>query len=321
MAVYTQLSAGEIAAFLARYDVGEAQSVKGIAEGVSNSNWLVETDRAQFILTRYEHRTDPADLPYFLGLLDHLSERGCLVPRTIHDRSGESVSQLAGRPAALIEFLSGLSIDDPSAAQANAVGRALAGMHLGARDYAPTRENSLGPQTVAAMFAKLGDPALATIDPELPAFVESEQAWLSSRNTNDLPCGTIHADLFPDNVLLRGDDVGGLIDFYFACTGPLALDLATTHASWSFGPDNLFRPEIGAALVTGYETIRPIGAVELASLPALARQTCLRFVATRAQDWLAHDGTVLAPRKDPMEFVHRSRIYARIGRVAFGSEQ
>lgn len=321
MAVYAQLSTSQIAQFVALYDVGELLSVKGIAEGVSNSNWLIETNRSHYILTRYEHRTDPADLPYFLGLLDHLSARGCPVPRTIHDSSGGSIGQLGGNPAALIEFLSGLSVDDPTPMQAAAVGRALAGMHHGARDYAPTRENSLGSKDVEAILDGLGDPALAGIDPDLPAFVANERAWLARNADSGFPIGTIHADLFPDNVLMRGNKVGGLIDFYFSCTGPLALDLATTHASWSFGTDNEFRLETGLALVAGYNDVRAIEAAERATLPYLARQTCLRFVATRSQDWLAHDGTVLAPRKDPMEFVSRARVYAQWAEAAFGSER
>ncbi|WJY19113.1 homoserine kinase [Alteriqipengyuania flavescens] len=318
MAVYTQLSAGEIAAFLASYDVGELQSVKGIAEGVSNSNWLVETTEARFILTRYEHRTDPADLPYFLGLMDHLSARGCPVPRTIHDAAGESISELAGRPAALIEFLPGLSIDDPNEAQARSVGAALAGIHSGAQGFAGERANSLGPEQVAAMFDAMGEDALGQIDPALPAFVAGERAFVATQSFAELPRGTIHADLFPDNVLMRGTEVGGLIDFYFACTDHLALDLATTHAAWAFDPDGEFRPAIAAALVQGYEGARPIPGPERLALPALARQACLRFVATRAQDWLAHDGSVLAPRKDPMDFVRRGQAYARLGTAAFG---
>lgn len=325
MAVYTQLSADEIEAFIARYDVGDVQSVKGIAEGVSNSNWLLETSGSpragRFILTRYEHRTDPDDLPYFLGLLDHLSARDCPVPRTIHDRDGGSIGKLAGREAALIEFLPGLSIDNPDEAHARAVGGALAGIHLAAQDYGQERPNALGPEGVAAIFAQLGSAELAAIDPALPEFVEAEQAALSAHDHDGLPRGTIHADLFPDNVLMRGDSVGGLIDFYFACTDHFALDLATTHAAWSFDGDNVFRPAIGAALMAGYDGVRPIEDAERSALPALARQACLRFVATRAQDWLAHDGTMLAPRKDPMEFVRRGQMYAERGDAVFGADR
>ena len=250
MAVYTTLSAAQLASLIAEYDVGELVSAKGIAEGVSNSNWLVETTGGRFILTMYEARVDAADLPFFLGLLDHLSARGSPVPRTIHDRNGAAYRLIEGKAVALIEFLPGVSVDVPSAAQAQAVGRALAGIHVDAADFPCERANTMSLPQWRALFAGCGDDGLASIDPSLPDLVASELAFLTSSWPEDLPRSVIHADLFPDNVLLLGDRVAGLIDFYFACTDITAYDLAVTHTAWCFGKDGGFRADIGEALVS-----------------------------------------------------------------------
>lgn len=320
MAVYAQLAAEDIARFLHAYDVGTLASAKGIAEGVSNSNWLVDTSAGRFILTRYEARTDPADLPYFLALLDHLAAAGAPVPRTIHTRDGDSLRSLAGRPAALIEFLPGLSLDEPGPDQLASVGAALAQIHRAAEDFPMDRANGLGRDAVGAMLDALDVTALARIDPALPGAIEGERAWLSAQPPHELPGGTIHADLFPDNVLFRDGAVSGLIDFYFACTDRLALDIATTHAAWCFDPSGAtFHEARSAALLAGYRSHRTISDPERTALPALAREACLRFVATRSQDWLAHDGSVFAPRKDPMDFIRRARHYASLGTGAFAA--
>ncbi len=321
MAVYTHLSASEIADFLGDYDVGVLRSAKGIAEGVSNSNWIVETDddgtSRRFILTVFEARTEAAELPFFLGLLDHLAAAGLPVPRTIHTRTGELTRLARGKPAALIEFLPGVSIEDPDASQARGVGIALADLHLATRDFAQTRASSLPISTCvemlranAARFDEI-DTKLARILPDCGAGVLA--AW-----PGDLPAGTIHADLFPDNVLFVDGSVTGLIDFYFACTGTLAFDLAVAHAAWSFSAaDNSFRPGIGAALIAGYESRRALSPEERAALPILAQGACLRFVATRVEDWFATPADGLVRRKDPMEFARRLAFYAGEGEAAF----
>ena len=322
MAVYTTLSAGDLAALIAEYDVGELVSAKGIAEGVSNSNWLVETsgkERApgRFILTMYEARVEVADLPFFLGLLDHLSAKGSPVPRTIHDRAGAAFRLVGGKAVALIEFLPGVSVDAPSAAQARAVGSALAGLHLDAADFPGERANTMDLAHSRELFADCGEEGLRSIDPALPGLVASELAHLSANWPRDLPRSVIHADLFPDNVLLLGERVCGLIDFYFACTDLTAYDLAVTHSAWCFAMDGRFKPEIAEALVAGYVARRPLSAEEWHALPLLARGAALRFVATRAYDWLHTPADALVTRKDPMDFARRLSFYATEGAAAF----
>jgi homoserine kinase type II len=317
MAVYTTLSAAELAELIGYYDVGDLISAKGIAEGVSNSNWLVETTIGRFILTMYEHRVAVADLPFFLGLLDHLSEKGSPVPRTIHDREGAAFRMIGDKAVALIEFLPGVSVEPPSPAQARAVGGALAGLHLNSADFAGTRENTMGPKAWRTLFEGCGTAGLASIDPALPELFARELAFVTVNWPANLPRSVIHADLFPDNVLLLGDLVRGLIDFYFACTDITAYDLAVTHAAWCFRKDGEFRPRVSEALLAGYRAIRPLSGAEWRALPVLARGASLRFMATRAYDWLHTPADALVTRKDPMDFARRLSFYATRGAEAF----
>ena len=322
MAVYTHLSADALAALIAEYDVGELVSAKGIAEGVSNSNWLIDTTGKdgrgeRFILTMYEHRVEAADLPFFLGLLDHLSAKGSPVPRTIHDRTGAPSRTIHGKAVALIEFLPGVSIDTPQPAQARAVGDALAGIHLAAGDYGQERPNAMGPAAWAKLIADCTPEGLQAIDPALPRLVSEELDFLARNWPTDLPRSVIHADLFPDNVLMLGSRVSGLIDFYFACTDMMAYDLAVTHSAWCFAPDGSYRPRIGEALLRGYDARRPLPDAGWQALPILARGAAMRFLASRAYDWLHTPADALVTRKDPMEFARRLSFYATHGAQVF----
>ena len=317
MAVYTHLGAEDLARLIAHYDVGELVSAKGIAEGVSNSNWLVETTGSgdsgtRFILTLYERRIDYADLPYFLDLLDHLSAKSCPVPRTMHDRDGASFRMVEGKAAALIEFLPGVSPTRPSPAQARSVGEVLARLHLAARDFLLARANAMDFANSAAILDMCGAERLATIHAELPAMLNHARA-AAALDLSALPISQTHTDLFPDNVLMLGERVTGLIDFYFACTGPMVLDLAVTHAAWCFDGANRYLPELGAALIAGYESVRPLEPAERALFPDVAKGACLRFVASRAEDWLDTPDDALVTRKDPMQFVQRWHFYDEAG--------
>ena len=317
MAVYTTLSAARLAALIAQYDVGELVSAKGIAEGVSNSNWLIETSHGRFILTMYEARVDVSDLPFFLGLLDHLAAKGSPVPRTIHDREGTPFRMVGSKAVALIEFLPGISVDEPNPAQAHAVGEALAGIHLDAADFAGRRPNSLALQQWHDLLSACGREGLRSIDAELPALVERELLYLTANWPQGLPRSVIHADLFPDNVLLLGEAVTGLIDFYFACNDITAYDLAVTHSAWCFARDGSFKPAIADALVAGYVARRPLSEAEWQALPVLARGAAMRFLATRAYDWLHTAADALVTRKDPLDFARRLSFYATQGVRAF----
>ncbi len=331
MAVYTHLAAEQLSDLIAEYDVGELVSAKGIAEGVSNSNWLIETSGkdgkgARFILTMYEDRTNPDHLPFYLGLLDHLAGKGAPVPATIHDRSGAAFRFVAdssepegkGKAVALIEFLPGVSVDNPTEEQAHSVGRALAGIHLAVADFPQRGIQTMGLATWDRMIHDCGEAGLADIDPDLPGISFAELSFLAGNWPGGLPQGVVHCDLFPDNVLMLGDEVTGLIDFYFAATDLLAYDLAVTHAAWSFTKGgHSFRREISRALLRGYEEVRPLLDIEREQMPVLARGACMRFISSRAYDWINTPAGALVTRKDPMDFARRLAFYAQAGDQAF----
>lgn len=309
MAVYTQVSAEALGALLSGYDVGSLVSAKGIAEGVENSNYLVDTTDGRFILTLYEKRVDAADLPFFMALLDRLADKGLPVPRAIRDRNGEQIQQVVGRPACLIEFLPGVSVSHPTAPQARATGAALGRMHGALADFTMKRPNVLGPAGWHALASRCGAD-LDHIAPGLRQRVADELAWLDHHWPSALPRSVVHADLFPDNVLMQGDRVTGMIDFYFACSDVRAWDVAVTHSAWCFESDGTgFHGELGAALIAGYDETFGLTPEERIAFPALARGSCLRFLLTRAWDWLNTPADALVTRKDPLAFLRRLDFY------------
>jgi len=309
MAVYTQVSAEAMSALLDLYDVGTLVSAKGIAEGVENSNFLVDTTESRFILTLYEKRVDSGDLPFFMALLDHLADKGLPVPRAIRDRAGRQIQQVAGRPACLIEFLPGVSVSHPTPAQSRAAGAALGQMHAALADFTRERPNALGLAGWHELARRCG-PALDRISAGLGARVDEELDWLDENWPADLARSVIHADLFPDNVLMRGSTVTGMIDFYFACSDVRAWDVAVTHSAWCFENDGTgFHADRAESLIAGYDETFGLAPQERASFAALARGSCLRFMLTRAWDWLNTPADALVTRKDPLAFLRRLDFY------------
>ncbi|WP_430446255.1 homoserine kinase [Sphingorhabdus contaminans] len=310
MAVYTQLGPEQVSTFLAHYDAGELVALKGIAEGVENSNYFVETTKSRFILTLYENRVDPADLPFFYALLKHLHEAGCKVPRFIPDKKGQWLQNLAGRPACLIEFLQGVSVTQPTSSQARATGVALGQMHAALTDFDLRRPNSLGLSSWRKLAGQCTRAGLDGIKDGLAARIEAECDYLERHWPQNLPLRAIHADLFPDNVLMLGDRVTGLIDFYFACTDALGYDLAVTHSAWCFASDgSRFHPELSRNLLGGYDSVHGIDAPTRAALPIFFRGACLRFLLTRCYDWINTPANALVTRKDPLAFLRRLDFY------------
>jgi homoserine kinase type II len=311
MAVYTQVSAEAAAEFLTRYEVGDLITLKGIAEGVENSNYFLETTQSRFILTLYEKRVDTADLPYFYALLDHLHIAGCKVPRFILDREGQWLQNVAGRPACLIEFLSGISVSSPNEAQGYATGAALGEMHDALKTFAPSRPNSLGAAAFRPLAAKCGDTGLNSIADGLSARIFAECDFVEQNWPSHLPQSAIHADLFPDNVLMTGDAVSGLIDFYFACNDLRAYDLAVTHTAWSFSADGaVYNGAVGRAIMDGYASKLTLDDETKAAFVILARAACLRFLLTRCYDWINTPSSAIVTRKDPLEFLRKLEFYA-----------
>jgi homoserine kinase type II len=311
MAVYTDVPDDELKAFLADYALGEPTSCKGIAEGVENSNYLLRTERGTFILTLYEKRVDPADLPFFLALMDHLAQKGIACPVPLHDRNGQALKRLCGRPAAIVSFLDGMWPRRIVPAHCSGIGGALAELHQAVADFPGTRANSLS----LAGWRKLYEACRARADevqPGLAAELGTELAALEQAWPRDLPQGVIHADLFPDNVFFRGDRVSGLIDFYFACTDAFAYDVAICLNAWCFEPDGSFNVTKARLLLGSYRAKRPLSAAEFAALPILARGSALRFLLTRLYDRLNHAPGALVKPKDPLEYLAKLRFHRGI---------
>ena len=312
MAVYTEVSDSELEAFLAEYDIGEAESFKGIAEGVENTNYVLTTGKGQFMVTLYEKRVDPKDLPFFLGLMDHLAERGINCPRPIHGRDGNALRHLAGKPAAITSFLQGMWPRRTTVKHCGPVGEALAGLHLAGRDFAIRRPNALS----VAGWRPLYDGSRAHIDQALDRELGAEIEFFEKSWPSDLPAGVIHADLFNDNVFFLHDRLSGLIDFYFACNDFLAYDVAICLNAWCFEPDNAFNATKARALLQGYERLRPLGEAERQALPMLARGSALRFMLTRLYDWVHTPAGALVKRKDPNEYLAKLRFHRSVKSLA-----
>ena len=311
MAVYTEVSDEALEGFIKSYGLGELLSFKGIAEGVENTNYLVHTQSGPFILTLYEKRVAQKDLPFFLELMDHLASSGIKCPTPLRDRDGQMLRELAGRPAAMITFLEGLWVRRPRVEHCALLGRALAEMHLVGQNYRAKRANTLSVPGWRQLFDACSKDA-DSIAPGLAGEIETELAHLEANWPSGLPIGIIHADLFPDNVFFLGDQVSGLIDFYFACNDMLAFDLAICLNAWCFEPDNAFNVTKARALLNAYTQERKLDADEFEHLPLLARGAAMRFLLTRVYDWLNTSEQAFVERKDPIEYLRKLRFHAQV---------
>jgi homoserine kinase type II len=310
MAVYTDITDEELAGLLADFDLGAALSLKGVAEGVENSNFLLETEAGRYFLTVYERRVRPEDLPFFLELLRWIAGRGYPSATPIPDREGRLLKTVRGKPCAIVSFLSGLAVRRPSAAHCREAGAGLARLHLAAEGFPKSRANDLGQAAWAPMFAGLAG-AAEGLKPGLAATISSDLELLAARWPKGLPEGVIHADFFPDNVFFKQGKFAGAIDFYFACVDALAYDVAVALNAWCFEPDGSFNVTSARQLVAGYEGVRKLSDLERAALPILAHGAAMRFFLTRLHDWGATPEGALVRPKDPLEYerklaVHRS---------------
>ena len=320
MAVYTEVSDDDLARFLSAYGVGDLLSYKGIAEGVENTNYIVHTTQGPYILTLYERRVSREDLPFFLGLMEHLAAKGVSCPLPVRNHDGAFLGELAGRAAALITFLEGFWPRRPTAEHCLEVGRALAKLHAAGAGFALKRDNALGVAGWRPLFERFKAEA-DDIAPGLAAVIESELRVLEANWPKTLPRGVIHADLFPDNVFFIGSRLSGLIDFYFACNDALAYDLAICLNAWCFEPDFAFNVTKGRALLKGYQEVRRLEAGEIAAMPMLARGAALRFLLTRAYDWLNTPDTAFVKPHDPVAYLRRLRFHQSARGIAdYGHE-
>ena len=308
MAVYTEIADEEVQAFAEEYDIGRVVACKGIAEGIENSNFLLVTEQGPFILTLYERRVRGEDLPFFVALMDHLAARGIPCPTPVRGRDGRALRRLAGRCAAIVTFLRGMWPRRPTATHCQAVGEALARLHLAGSDFPLRRANDLSVGGWRSLYAAAaaGPGALAA---DLAAELQGELATLERRWPAALPVGVIHADLFPDNVFFEGERLSGLIDFYFACTDYLVYDVAVCLNAWCFEKDGSFNVTKARRLVSGYDAVRALTGEEREALPVLARGAAMRFLLTRLYDWLNTPKNALVTPKNPMEYLQKLRFH------------
>ena len=316
MAVYTDISDDELATLLADFDIGQAIAFKGIAEGVENSNFLLETDVGRYILTLYERRVRADDLPYFLNLLTWLADHGFPSARPVADREGRTLKTVRGKPAAIVEFLIGISARRPTAAHCREAGAGLARLHLAGQGYPGRRENGLGQAAWGPLFAGLWD-AAEGLKPGLVDTIRADLDYLGRDWPRDLPTGVIHADFFPDNVFFRDGKFAAAFDFYFACDDAYAYDLAVALNAWCFEQDGSFNLTAGRAMLAGYQAHRPLSVEERAALPILAHGAAMRFFLTRLNDWGATPAGALVRPKDPLEYERKLAVH-RAGLALLG---
>ncbi len=340
MAVYTQLANEVIARVLDEdYGLAALDFAKGIAEGVSNSNFLVVTKdgevRHQYILTLYEKRIVREDIPFFLNLMRYLATVGIACPQPLPRKNGALVGEVAGRAAALVSFVPGHSRTEISVSDAAAMGATMGKLHLATADYKERRANALSFAGWRDIFSKI-EGKLDRLEAGLAALVRDELAFLEKHWPKDLPRGVIHADLFPNNVFFMDAAVSGIIDFYFACSDFYAYDVAITHNAWCFDGESFglrgsdlpsravklglrdselpscavkFNAEKSRALLAAYEKIRSLSVAEKAAMPVLLRGAALRFLLTRAQDALFPESGSLVAMLDPLEYVAKLRFH------------
>ena len=311
VAVYTDIADAELRAFLADYDIGELVSVIGIAEGVENSNYLLITDRDRHILTLYEKRVARDDLPFFLGLMHHLSTRGIACPTPLATRDGTTLRELVGRPAVIVSFLDGVWPRRIWPEHCQSLGQALARFHMAGQDYDGQRANDLSIVGFRPLFEHSRARA-SEVSPGLADEIDGEITALEADWPSDLPQGIIHADLFPDNVFFADGAVSGLIDFYFSCNDFFAYDIAICLNAWCFEVDGDFNVTKARHLLRAYRSLRPFLPAELTALPLLCRGAAMRFLLTRLHDWLHISENALVSPKDPMEFLRILRFHRSV---------
>ena len=316
MAVYTEVPDDDLRTFLSAYDIGDVVSFKGIAEGVSNSNYLMQTTKGPYILTLYERRINIEELPFFLGLMEHLAKNGVRCPIPIKNKKGEALQTLCGKAAVVVSFLQGISPRKITAEQCAELGTALAQLHEAGRSFGMTRANSLSLDGWRDLYARAGG-AADDVEPGMKALIGTEldvlaAAWPKS----GLPAGIIHADLFPDNVFFLDGKCSGLIDFYFACTDFLAYDIAVCLNAWCFEQDGAFNITKASRLLGSYSAVRTLTAAEKENLPLFCRGSAMRFLLTRLFDWVNTPAGALVKRKDPREYLQKLNFHRRVESIA-----
>jgi homoserine kinase type II len=304
MAVYTDIDDAALAAFLGEYDLGPATAFKGIAEGVQNSNFLLETQKGRYILTVFEKQVGREDLPFFMGMMGHLADKGFPAPLPVAGRDGQALRELMGKPAVIVTFLQGVSPRRPNVDQCRSLGVGLARLHAALSDFRMRRPNNLSITAWPNLFATR-EAAAEALSSGLSALIAADLKALKSAWPKNLPAGAIHADLFPDNSFFLDGELSGVIDFYFACSDFLAYDLAICLNAWAFEWRGEYNLTKGRALISGYESVRRLEPRERAAIPVLARGAAMRFFLTRLVDLAATPKDALVKPHNPLDYAER----------------
>jgi len=312
MAVYTRVEENDLSSFLQTYDIGEATSFSGITEGVENSNYRLNTTKGAYILTLYEKRVRVEDLPFFIGLMAHMAKAGITCPEPVADKNGNVLKELNGKAAAIVTFLEGTWNATPSPARCRAAGQTLAQMHLAGQDFSLRRKNALDADAWRPLLNSAGRDDINTLRAGLYEEAGERLDSILADWPENLPSGVLHADLFPDNVLFVGNDVTGVIDFYFACNDMLAYDLGIMLNAWCFEPDGSFNITKSRQLIDGYQSVRPLNEEEIASIPVLCRGSAMRFFLTRLYDWIHTPPDAQVRPHDPMAYWKRLNFHHQV---------
>ncbi|MGD9639063.1 MAG: homoserine kinase [Alphaproteobacteria bacterium] len=311
MAVYTKVSDDEMEDFFSQYNIGEVVFYKGIAEGIENTNFLVQTSVDNFILTIYEKRVNPKELPFFINLMQHLATKNFPCPEPIKDKKGAILKEIASKPTIISSFLKGMSPKKITVEHCGELGSAMAKMHLALEDFTMIRPNSMSIESWHELYQKTKDDA-DKVAPNLAAEIADNLNEIEKLWPQDLPKGIIHADVFPDNVFFLGKKLSGIIDFYFACTDFLAYELAITLNAWCFEDDFSFNITKARKMFSEYNKIRKLSDAEIKALPILARGSALRFLLTRLYDFINTPKDALVNVKDPTEYLMKLRFHRAV---------
>ncbi|MDA9591535.1 homoserine kinase [Pelagibacteraceae bacterium] len=315
MAVYTDITKNELDSFLALYNIEKIIKFTGIKEGVENSNFLLESSNAKYILTIFEKRTDENDLPFFFNLMNHLNDNEIKCPQVIKDKSKKLYNLIKDKPAVITSFLNGISLKKIEPKHCGELGENLAKFHLASNKLKIKRDNALGIKDLTNLMDSINKLNLKE-HADLLTIINNEYDYLKNKLPFDLPSGIIHADLFPDNVFFINEQLSGIIDFYFACNDYYAYELAICINAWCFERDNEFNISKAKSFLHQYNSIRKISAEELESLPTLARAAALRFLLTRLYDKIHHDENNLVSTKDPQEYYEKLKFHQTVKSVS-----
>lgn len=288
MSVFTPVTDADARALLAHYALGELERLEGIAQGVENTNYFLTTTTGEYVLTLFEH-IPRADLPFYVGLMDHLAHHGVLCPQPMRREDGEMLTGLNGKSACIVTRLPGAPRAKPTAEDCRTVGGILASMHVAGVEYDAGLANPRG-RAWRESFAAALAPKLSREESEL---IAAENRYQAIHDDKVLPQGVIHGDLFRDNVLWDGEGNGGVIDFYFACDDVLLYDVAIAVNDWCVRPDATLDDARVGALLEGYEVERPLEELERPLWPVMLRRAALRT-------WLGRLGYNHFPRDSHM---------------------